>query len=225
MIPPPPNPTNPGGLPGGPSQRVRVKICGITNPEDAHAAIAAGADALGFNGFAGSKRYLDLRAASEWIADLPPFVTKVAVLVNPSVEEALAILALPGIDLLQFHGDESPEFCRPFAQRGYVKALAARDRASFERCREYDAGAILLDAFVPGAFGGTGKLIDLVLAGEFMKLHPGIPLILSGGLTPGNVGEAVRVIRPYAVDVASGVESHPRKKDHSLMRDFIKAAR
>ena len=97
--------------------RVRVKICGITTPHDAEAAIDAGADALGFNGFSGSKRFLDLAAASSWMAALPPFVTRVAVLVNPSLADAQAVLALPGVDRLQFHGDETPEFCQPFAGR------------------------------------------------------------------------------------------------------------
>jgi phosphoribosylanthranilate isomerase len=204
---------------------VRVKICGITNPEDAEAAIDAGADALGFNGFAGSKRYLDLQSASEWISQLPPLVMRVAVLVNPSMEEALSVLALPGIDLVQFHGDESPDFCHAFSRHGFIKALAARDRDSLAQCKAFRTGSVLLDAFVPGAFGGTGQLIDMALAAEFVREHPALRVILSGGLNPENVGEAVRAVRPYAVDVASGVESHSRKKDPSRMRDFIAAAR
>lgn len=207
------------------SPNVRVKICGITNPEDAEAAIDAGADALGFNGFSGSKRYLDLRAASEWIAQLPPLVMRVAVLVNPTREEAMAVLELPGIDLVQFHGDETPMFCRGFARHGFIKAMAARDRGSLAECEAFQTGAVLLDAFVPGAFGGTGQLIDLALAAEFVREHPRLRVILSGGLAPENVAEAVQAVRPYAVDVASGVESHSRKKDPSRMRDFIAAAR
>ena len=205
--------------------KVRVKICGITNPEDAEAAIEAGADALGFNGFTGSKRYIDLRQASAWIAQLPPLVMRVAVLVNPTVEEALSVLALPGIDLVQFHGDEPPEFCHQFSGRGFVKALAAKDRGSLSDCEAFQTAAILLDAFVPGAYGGTGQLIDLALAAAFVREHPRLRVILSGGLTPENVGQAVRAVRPYAVDVASGVESHSRKKDSSRMRDFIAVAK
>ncbi|MEI6350189.1 MAG: phosphoribosylanthranilate isomerase [Verrucomicrobiota bacterium] len=205
-------------------QPVRVKICGITTVEDAEVAIEAGADALGFNGYAGSKRFIDL-AAADWISRLPSSVARVAVLVNPAPEEAKAVSNLPGIDFLQFHGHESPEFCRGFASRLYIKAVAARDREALQLCGDYSTPAILLDAFVPGAFGGTGKLIDLELAAEFVQAHPGLKVILSGGLTPDNVAEAVRAVRPYAVDVASGVESHPRKKDRSLMNDFIKAAR
>ncbi|MEI7958645.1 MAG: phosphoribosylanthranilate isomerase [Verrucomicrobiota bacterium] len=205
--------------------RVRVKICGITTPHDAEAAIDAGADALGFNGFSGSKRFLDLAAASSWMAALPPFVTRVAVLVNPSLADAQAVLALPGVDRLQFHGDETPEFCQPFAGRGFIKALAAKDRAALLRAGQYGTASILIDAFVPGAYGGTGSLIDLELAAAFVRENPGLRVLLSGGLTPDNVAAAVRAVRPHAVDVASGVESHSCKKDPVRMRDFITAVR
>lgn len=207
-------------------RRVRVKICGITTPEDAEAAIGAGADALGFNGFRGSKRFLDLRAASGWMAALPPFVARVAVVVNPGREEAEALSALPGIDRLQFHGDETPEFCAAFAGRGFIKALAARNRAALAEASRFGTRAILLDAFVPGAYGGTGKLIDLELAAAFVRENPGLRVVLSGGLTPENVAEAIRAVRPHAVDVASGVEeSHSCKKDPVRMRDFMAAVR
>lgn len=205
--------------------KVRIKICGITNPQDAIDAIDAGADALGFNGFEGSKRFIDLASSSDWIATLPPLVARVAVLVNPTAQQAQATLALPGIDLLQFHGDESPEFCTPFVRCGFIKAVAARDRASLTRAAQYGASAVLLDAFVPGAYGGTGRLIDLELAAEFVRDHPALRVILSGGLNPENVAEAVRAVRPYGVDVASGVESHPCKKDPVRVREFIAAIR
>ena len=204
------------------TSRVRVKICGITNAEDAEAAIDAGADALGFNGFPGSKRYIDLARASTWIAQLPPFVTRVAVLVNPTLADARAVGELPGLDRLQFHGDESPEFCRVFPANSFIKAVAARDPAALERCEEYGR-YLLLDAFVAGEYGGTGQLIDLKLASAFVREHPNVKVILSGGLTPENVVEAVRVTEPYAVDVASGVESRPGRKDHVLVRAFIAA--
>ena len=205
--------------------RVRIKICGITNPQCALDAIEAGADALGFNGFEGSKRFIDLDAASAWMAQLPPFITRVAVLVNPTPSQAQATLELPGIDLLQFHGDESLEFCAPFARHGFIKALTARDRASLTLATQYGATGVLLDAFVPGSYGGTGHLIDLELAAEFVRQNPALRVILSGGLTPDNVAQAVHVVRPYGVDVASGVESHPCKKDPARMRDFIAAVR
>ena len=204
--------------------KVRIKICGITNPRDAEAALEAGADALGFNGFPGSKRFLDLQAAG-WMGALPPFVTRVAVLVNPSAQEAWAVAALPGIDRLQFHGHETPEFCAPFAGAGFIKALAAKDAASLEEAARYATGSILLDAYVPGAFGGTGCVIDWELAAAFVRANRHLRVILSGGLTPENVAAAVRAVHPYAVDVASGVESHPCKKEPSRMRDFIAAVR
>lgn len=202
----------------------RVKICGITTPADAESAIEAGADALGFNGYPGSKRYLDLKEASCWISQLPAFVTRVAVLVNPTREEAEAVLALPGIDLVQFHGRETPDFCAPFRPHGFIKALAARDRQTLNEATSFGTRSILLDAYVPGEYGGTGSLIDLDLAAGVVRDHPELSITLSGGLTPDNVGEAVARVRPYAVDVASGVESHPRKKDASLMRRFVAAA-
>ncbi|MCX6968285.1 MAG: phosphoribosylanthranilate isomerase [Verrucomicrobia bacterium] len=205
--------------------RIRVKICGITNPQDALDAIEAGADALGFNGFPGSKRFLDLATASPWMAQLPPFVTRVAVLVNPTLAEAVAVQRLPGVDRLQFHGDETPEFCASFSQRGFIKALAAKDRSALGAASRYGASAILLDAFVPGAYGGTGSLIDLELAAAFVRENPGLRVILSGGLTPENVAAAVRTVRPHAVDVASGVESHSCKKDRGRMRALIAALR
>lgn len=204
---------------------VKVKICGITNPEDALAAIEAGADALGFNGFRGSKRWIDLREASAWIAQLPPLVTRVAVLVNPTLEEAREVLALPGIDLLQFHGDESPAFCDHFARKGYLRAFAAREGSVQESIGQYHTRNILLDAFVPGAYGGTGHLIDLELAAKLVRENRDAFVFLSGGLRPENVAQAVAKVRPYAVDVASGVESQPGVKDAAQMRFFIEAAK
>lgn len=208
-----------------PPRPPRVKICGITSPEDAEAAIEAGADALGFNGYAKSKRYIDLREASCWIAKLPPFITRVAVLVNPSQEEAAGILALPGIDAIQLHGDETPGFCAAFRSQGFIKALAARHGEGLRTLDAYGTRSILLDAYVPGEYGGTGSLIDLELAAAVVRENPRLSITLSGGLTPDNVAAAVAAVQPYAVDVASGVESHSRKKESSLMREFVVAAK
>lgn len=208
--------------------RVRVKICGVTNRADAEAAIDFGADALGFNLFPGSKRFLDLEKESVWIRELPPFVTKVAVMVNPTLAEAERILALPFVDALQLHGNEEAEFCAQIARIGrqFVKAVAVRDAASLENAARFSTSHLLLDAFSPTAFGGTGKQIDFDLAADFVASHRELRVILSGGLTPQNVAEAIRQVRPYAVDVASGVEceNNPRRKDFEKMRAFIEAA-
>jgi phosphoribosylanthranilate isomerase len=207
--------------------RVRIKICGITNQGDAEAAIELGADALGFNTYSGSKRCIDLRKEAGWIGSLPPFVTRVAVMVNPTGGEAAAVFDLPFIDAVQFHGNEDDNFCAVFAKRGlpFIKAISAKDEGAIAGAGGFSTSAILLDAHVPGEFGGTGSLVDLKLAASFSHQHPRLHLILSGGLTPANVAEAIRVVRPYAVDVASGVEANPRSKDRIKMRDFIAAAR
>jgi phosphoribosylanthranilate isomerase len=211
------------------SIRPRVKICGITNPADAELAIALGADALGFNAFSGSKRFIDLHAEADWIQKLPVFVTKVAVMVNPSGSEAEAVRRLPFIDVVQFHGHEEGAFCRDFGNGGapFIKAIALRDGSSLVATEQFGTRHILLDAYSPGSFGGTGQLIDLRLAAEFVAGHPELSVTLSGGLTPANVAEAVRQVRPHAVDVASGVEMEgdPRRKDAARMREFIHAAR
>lgn len=208
------------------SARTRVKICGFTTSEDARAAIGAGADALGFNTYRGSKRYLDLAIAGEWIANLPAFVDKVAVMVNPTIDEALAVAALPFIDTLQFHGDESPEFCRQFAGRHipFIKAIAVGSAADLDQLGDYHTSSILLDASVAGQYGGTGKKIDWQIARQAVERYPELQIILSGGLFPANVRDAVVEVAPYAVDVASGVESSPGVKNTVMMGEFVEEA-
>ena len=207
-------------------KRTRVKICGITNRADAEMAVELGADALGFNAWAGSKRFIDLKKEADWIRCLPPFVTKVAVMVNPTVAEAEAVFALPYIDWVQFHGHEDASFCEHFFNAGFsfIKAVSLRDADSLEDMDRFYTRDILLDAYAPGAFGGTGQLIDLDLACAFAGRYPHLRLTLSGGLNPENVKEAVGRVRPYAVDVASGVELDPRTKDRSRTAAFIQAA-
>jgi phosphoribosylanthranilate isomerase len=210
-----------------PSARVRVKICGITNREDAEAAIAAGADALGFNLFPGSKRGLALDEHAGWIAGLPPFVTKVAVLVNAPLAEALRVAQHPAIDLVQLHGNEDADYCAALAKTGrpFIKALRLRDAAEIAGAAQFSTPHLLIDAHVEGEFGGTGTALDLDLAAAFVRRHPGRQVLLAGGLTPENVGAAVRAVQPFAVDVAGGVETEPRRKDATKMRAFILAAR
>jgi phosphoribosylanthranilate isomerase len=207
--------------------RVRVKICGITNREDAEAAIAAGADALGFNLFRGSKRWISLEDEARWIGALPPFVAKVAVLVNASLDTARAVASHPAIDLIQFHGDEDAAYCAEFARirKPFIKALRIQSEADIEHAAEYSTETVLLDAQVSGEFGGTGKSVDLNLAAAFARKYPSLTWILAGGLTLESVGYAVRSVRPFAVDVASGVEVAPGKKGEELMRRFIERAR
>ena len=209
------------------ADRIRIKICGITNQADAEAAIELGADARGFNTYEGSKRNINLHGSAGWISALPPIVTRVAVMVNPTVAEAEAVFDLPFIDAIQFHGNEDEKFCQHFAARGlpFIKALATRDAKSLEHPERFSTPHILLDAHAPGEFGGTGRLVNLELAEKFSAAHPGIRLILSGGLKPAGVGDAIRRVRPSAVDVASGVERNPRCKDRGLMREFIREAR
>jgi phosphoribosylanthranilate isomerase len=205
---------------------VRVKICGITNEADARAAIAFGADALGLNCHAGSKRFIDVRQNSDWIAALPAFIGKVAVLVNPSWDEAFAIARMPFVSALQLHGTETPEFCARLAARGvkFAKAVAVRGTALAEPLGQFATRTVVLDSAFGGAFGGTGETFPWSVAREAVDSHPRLRIILAGGLRPENVAEAVRVVRPFAVDVTSGVEASPGRKDHERLRAFIKAA-
>lgn len=209
------------------SGRVRVKVCGFTNREDAECAIALGADALGFNLFAGSKRHIVLDENAAWIAALPPFVTKVAVLVNAPFEEARRVALHPAIDLVQLHGDEDAAYCRELAALGcaFIKALRIRDARDVSQAADFSTENVLIDAHVDGEYGGTGASIGLPLAREIVERHPQLRIVLAGGLTPENVGEAAAFVRPFAVDVASGVESSPRKKDAAKMASFLKAIR
>lgn len=202
--------------------RVKVKICGLTRAVDAQAAVEAGADALGFVFYERSARYLSAAQAAAIIGELPPFVARVGVFVNALEPFLREVAAECGLDTLQLHGDESPEFCRRLQPWKIIKAFRMHNREALRRLPEYRGLAWLLDSYVPGQMGGSGARFDWDLAGEAAKL--GGKIILAGGLTPENVAEAVRRVRPYAVDVSSGVESAPGKKDPHKIRDFIQAA-
>ena len=207
--------------------RVRVKICGVTNRADALTAIAVGADALGFNLFPGSKRFIKLDREAAWIRGLPPFVTRVAVLVNVPLDVACRLALRPEFDMMQFHGDEDAAYCAEFARHGrpFVKAVRLRDAASVETANGFSTPHVLLDAHAGAAFGGTGAPIDLALAAECVRRHPALHIVLAGGLKPENVAAAVQTVRPYAVDVASGVEveGDARRKDAERMARFFAA--
>ena len=202
--------------------RLRVKICGITNIADALAAVEAGADALGFMFFAESKRNLSFESAAVIVRELPPFVSKVGVFVNAREEVIRHALETTGIDTLQFHGDEPPDFCARFNLK-VIKAFRVRDRTSLDQCLAYRSHAWLLDSDVPGQAGGTGVAFDWSVAAQAAQLSRMV--ILAGGLKVETVAEAVRKVRPYAVDVSSGVESEPGRKDPGKVREFIAAAR
>jgi phosphoribosylanthranilate isomerase len=200
---------------------VRVKICGITNVADAVAAVEAGADALGFMFFEQSKRNISFAAAAEIIRELPPFVSKVGVFVNATQDAVQQAIKQTGIDTLQFHGEESPEFCASFAPLKTIKAFRVRSSDTLKECKRYPGHAWLLDSYVDGALGGTGVTFDWNVAQEAVKLNPYI--ILAGGLKVDTVTDALWKVRPFAVDVSSGVESAPGKKDHALMSKFIES--
>jgi len=206
---------------------LRVKICGLTTSQDAAAAIEFGADALGFNFYSGSKRYLRVKAAGEWIAALPGNVEKVAILVNPNWDEARAGAAIGGITALQLHGAETPEFCRRLMEEGirFEKALPVTGLDSLANVPDFFTRNLLLDSGAAGEFGGSGQTFPWGIARDFVLAHPDLRVILAGGLTPENVAEAVAMVRPFGVDVTSGVESAPGRKDHGRLRAFIAAAR
>ena len=203
--------------------RTKVKICGITRLPDALAAVEAGADALGFMFFAGSKRNLAPAAAAQIIRALPPFVAKVGVFVNASAETVRAIIAECGLDTLQFHGEETPEFCRQFAPLKVVKAFRIQNAESLKPLPDYAVDAWLLDSHVPGLRGGTGEKFNWDLACQAREL--GRPVILAGGLTPENIADALQQVWPFGVDVSSGVESAPGLKDAGLVRRFVEIVR
>lgn len=208
-------------------ERLWVKICGITNADDAVAAAEFGADAIGLNCFRGSKRFVNLQRASDWIAALPTTLTKVAILVDASLPEALGISKLPFIDSLQLHGRETPEFCAQLAAAGvhFSKALALTEKAMPRRDAVFHTDTVVLDSAAGGRFGGTGKTFPWSLAHQFAEAQPQLRIVLAGGLTPENVEAAVREVRPCGVDVTSGVESAPGRKNHRALRRFIDAAR
>lgn len=201
---------------------VKVKICGITNLENALAAIEAGADALGFVFFARSPRQVTPELAAAIITRLPPFVAKVGVFVDEKLERVQGIMNLCSLDYAQLHGSESPEFCKALGQQRAIKAFRVKDDINLGQLSAYKVSAILLDSYNPNMFGGTGRVFNWELAARAASSNC---VILSGGLTPQNVAEAINKVNPYAVDVSSGVEASPGKKDHAKLKTFLQAAR
>ena len=201
---------------------VIVKICGITNPADGLAAVAAGADAIGLMFAEKSPRHITMQTASEIARALPPYIVKVGVFVDADEETVLRAIGECDLNIAQFHGNETPEFCAQFPVMT-IKAFRIKDAASLDDLPKYKTDAWLLDAYVADKLGGTGEKFNWALAVQAKKL--GRPIFLAGGLTPENVADAVRTVQPYAVDVSSGVESAPGKKDHGKIQAFVKAAK
>jgi phosphoribosylanthranilate isomerase len=212
------------------SYHVRVKICGVTTATDAQQAVRIGADAIGLNFYEGSPRYVDPSAAQLIVRELPPFVAAAGVFVElPMCQVLERIQDLGRINIIQWHSkNHEPSNCSPYH---LIAAFPVRDTASLktiqdylEACRAIDRlpSGLLLDGYAPGQHGGTGQPAPWHLLASF---QPGVPIILAGGLTPDNVAEAIRIVRPYGVDVASGVESAPGRKDTEKMRRFIANAR
>ena len=204
---------------------IKIKICGITNATDAEVATKAGADALGFVFYSDSPRYIEPAVAQRIIAQLPPFVLPVGVFVNHKPESIKKIFDECGLALAQLHGDETPSFCESLG-RPILRALRLRDRGSLLALAEYKGRmgvrGFVVDAFSTEADGGTGQTVDWSLAREVAQVTP---ILLAGGLSPTNVQEAVREVQPYGVDVSSGVEENPGKKDHEKVRAFVRAVR
>ena len=197
----------------------KIKICGITNMEDAQVAADFGADALGFIFYKESKRYVDPQVAMSIISSLPPFITTVGVFVNQELDEISQIKETTGIQVVQLHGDETPEFVSsiPF---NAIKAIRVKDKSDLDKVAQYAGQAILFDTYSDKEYGGTGESFDWSILNDMSSTKK---IVLSGGLNPENILEAVKIVGPYAVDVSSGVEDKPGKKDHTKIKRFIEA--
>ena len=201
---------------------VKVKICGITNVRDARAAVRLGADAVGFNFYPHSPRYIKKERARAILAALPPFVTAVGLFVDESPDVIRDTCECVGLDTIQLHGAESPRVLHSLPRFKRIKAIRVKSEKDITRLPRYQVEAYLLDAFVAGTPGGTGVTFNWGLARDAQRYGP---IILAGGLTPDNVAEAIRVAAPYAVDVATGVEKEPGVKNRDLMAAFIRNAK
>jgi phosphoribosylanthranilate isomerase len=204
---------------------MKIKICGITNAEDAALAVSSGADALGFILYRKSPRCVEPGVVRAIVAGLPPFVLPVGVFVNEGAAIVRQVMDECGLALAQLHGDETPSYCHTLG-RPALKALRLKDRGTFLALAEFQGRAnirgFVIDAFSEEAYGGTGQTVDWRLAAEAARAAP---ILLAGGLTPANVSEAIQAVRPYGVDVSSGVEARPGKKDPVKIKAFIEAAR
>ncbi len=204
-----------------PNPPVRVKVCGTTRLKDALLAVECGADAIGFIFYKKSPRCVTLKTAKEICSKLPPFVHRVGVFVNETAETVNRIAGRCGLDAVQLHGDESPAFCKKIRHR-VIKAIRVQNAGSLKGLSNYTVDGFLLDTFKEDQWGGTGKVFDWTLAQRAKRYGP---VIIAGGLNPRNVKEAIRQVQPYGVDVSSGVEQSPGKKDPKKLKAFLKAVR
>ncbi len=204
-----------------PNPPVKVKVCGTTRLKDALLAVEFGADAIGFIFYKRSPRSVTVKTAKEICSKLPPFVNRVGVFVNETAEKINRIAVQCGLDAVQLHGNESPAFCRKIKPR-VIKVVRVKDAASLREMKRYTVDAFLLDTYKEDQWGGTGKVFDWDLAGRANKYGP---VIIAGGLNPGNVKAAIKKAQPYGVDVSSGVERSPGKKDPKKVKSFLKAVR
>lgn len=200
------------------NRMVEVKICGVTNINDAYIAAENGVDALGFIFYPKSQRYVAPERAKEIIQKLPHEIIKVGVFVNHEIHEVKEIAKFCSLNLIQLHGDESPEYCAQFPKSSLIKAVSCRLEEDIRKLRNYSVRAILVDARQPRHYGGTGKNSDWRLAIKVKEMQP---LILAGGLNKENIRKAIETVRPQAVDINSGVEISPRKKDPNKIREII----
>lgn len=202
-------------------KQVKVKVCGMTSLKDALVAVEGGADAVGFIFYKKSPRSVTMKTVREIVLELPPFVDTVGVFVDETAEQINKIADYCNLDIIQLHGDESPTFCKKI-RRKVIKAFRIKDMQSVKKISNFQVSGFLLDTFSENLHGGTGKVFDWNLALPAKKFGP---VIMAGGLTPNNVQQAVRQIRPYGVDVCSGVESEPGIKDHKKVRAFLNNAK
>ena len=202
-----------------------VKICGITNLDDALAAVDAGADALGFNFWPRSPRYISPANAREITNQLPLSVLRVGVFVNEELQSLLRVASEANLTAIQLHGDETPDYCKQLEGRYVIKAFGATDKFDWSAVSRYDLQAIMLDSKDEVLRGGTGRVFDWSVAQREAQSVKSPALFLAGGLSPENVAEAIATVRPYAVDACSSLELSPGKKNHERVRAFIKAVR
>lgn len=207
--------------------KTSLKICGVTQMEDAMALIDLGVHALGVNFWPKSKRYISPESAKSFLSQFAGKIVRVGVFVNAAPELPQRLLESDQIDIAQFHGDETPEYCALFADASlpFIKAIGVKNKASLANIAAYRASAILLDTPAPGVYGGTGETFDWTHAQDFITQHPNTPVLLAGGITPDNVTEAIDQVHPCALDIASGAEKSPGIKDMEKVKALVAAVR